>query len=399
MKLDIVFGGWLTAHNGASSVMRCLDDSKESFNNENIDLNLYSLDCWEPRNFQQSNETKRKSIVKSLIENLSIKSSIFSFLLIYLLNIRHSKRIVKYYKSTASSPDTILFHDIYTCYYFLKVNKGFIDRKNIIVVLHTNGETFSMLYRYYPRIKNSIFNVYLKHIENYVINNVGKIGFVSKSSRDLFLSNHDNVKKDNLFYIYNGIEDNYNKVCDHIGIDKIKLVFVGTINERKGQRLLIDAINDMPSCLRKLFDVTFVGDGPLKNSEEERVKKYGLDNIKFIGATNNVHSYLIKSDVLVLSSYDEGLPIAIIEAMRAGLPIISTNVGGIPEMIDNEINGYLIEPCENELKQALMSYAKLSREAKKKMSNESRKTFMHKFSIEKMINGYKDIVRGSNEKS
>lgn len=62
---------------------------------------------------------------------------------------------------------------------------------------------------------------------------------------------------------------------------------------------------------------------------EKGISKY----IDFIGVSNQVENYLLRSDIFMLPSRDEGFPISILEAMRAGLPIISTNIAGIPEMV------------------------------------------------------------------
>lgn len=68
-----------------------------------------------------------------------------------------------------------------------------------------------------------------------------------------------------------------------------------------------------------------------------------------MGNSNQVNDYLTNSDAFILFSKDEGLPISIIEAMRCGLPIISTRIAGIPEMIVEGISGYLVDVDEQQL--------------------------------------------------
>lgn len=72
-------------------------------------------------------------------------------------------------------------------------------------------------------------------------------------------------------------------------------------------------------------------------------------DIYFVGNSNQVNDYLTNSDAFILFSKDEGLPISIIEAMRCGLPIISTRIAGIPEMIVEGISGYLVDVDEQQL--------------------------------------------------
>ena len=66
-------------------------------------------------------------------------------------------------------------------------------------------------------------------------------------------------------------------------------------------------------------------------------------NIKYLGTQNDVRPILSIADIFVLPSLHEGLSIAIIEAMAMNLPIVATNVGGIPEVVENNFNGLLVE--------------------------------------------------------
>jgi glycosyltransferase involved in cell wall biosynthesis len=102
---------------------------------------------------------------------------------------------------------------------------------------------------------------------------------------------------------------------------------------------------------RKKFDFLFaiIGSGPLEQSLRLKVKSLKLeDKIIFTGAIPNAAKYLKAFDVFVLPSEKEGLPYTIIEAMAAGLPIVASRVGGIPEMIKDGVNGFLINPHDPE---------------------------------------------------
>ena len=68
------------------------------------------------------------------------------------------------------------------------------------------------------------------------------------------------------------------------------------------------------------------------------------DKVEFLGLQSNVYPYLNKADVFCLPSEYEGVPMTLIEAMGTGLPIIASNVGGIPDMLVNEENALLVEP-------------------------------------------------------
>src|SRR4029079_10891945 len=86
------------------------------------------------------------------------------------------------------------------------------------------------------------------------------------------------------------------------------------------------------------------GDGPLGPVLREKVRAAGLDaHVSFEGTVSQPEHLLARADLFVLSSLSEGLPVVILEAMAAGLPVISTRVGGVPEVLTPEA-GWLCEP-------------------------------------------------------
>ena len=104
--------------------------------------------------------------------------------------------------------------------------------------------------------------------------------------------------------------------------------------------MLIQAVEEIN---KKHPDVslTILGDGPLKNDLENLIKTKSLENKVFLeGNVQNVEEYFALSDIFALSSSYEGLPLVVLEAMAAGLPIVSTNVGGICDIVSD--NGVLV---------------------------------------------------------
>jgi glycosyltransferase involved in cell wall biosynthesis len=89
--------------------------------------------------------------------------------------------------------------------------------------------------------------------------------------------------------------------------------------------------------------VCIVGDGPLYDSLAEAIEGRGLsDQVFLTGFRDDVPCVLAASDVLVLPSFREGTPRVITEAMASGLPIVATDIAGIPEQVEDEENGYLV---------------------------------------------------------
>ena len=169
----------------------------------------------------------------------------------------------------------------------------------------------------------------------------------------------------------------------------IEICCVASISERKGQRNVIEALKNFGSVIPNVH-FTFIGEGEIRPSLELKVKEYNLENyVTFVGVSNDVESYLSKSDIFMLPSMDEGLPMSIIEAMRAGLPIVSCPVGGIPEMVVTGENGVLIEPSIKGVYEFLSLIDKYDWGY---MSKRSRLTFEQKFTSDKMVVEYCNLL-------
>jgi len=122
------------------------------------------------------------------------------------------------------------------------------------------------------------------------------------------------------------------------------LVCVGRLCEQKGQMLLIEAL---ARVVLKGVDVrlSLIGDGPMRAELEVLVDQYSLhERVEFVGwaSGQSVREALLKSRALVLPSFAEGLPVAIMEACALRRPVITTAIAGIPELIKNGENGWLI---------------------------------------------------------
>ncbi|MCH5180068.1 MAG: glycosyltransferase [Erysipelotrichales bacterium] len=119
------------------------------------------------------------------------------------------------------------------------------------------------------------------------------------------------------------------------------IITVGRMEKEKNQILLLRAFNDFHK-IHNDTKLIIVGDGKLKNDLIDYVTENKLtDYVSFVGSVKDTENYYSMGDVFVLTSIYEGLPMTILEAMACGLPIISTNVGGIPDIVDS--NGILIE--------------------------------------------------------
>jgi colanic acid/amylovoran biosynthesis glycosyltransferase len=128
--------------------------------------------------------------------------------------------------------------------------------------------------------------------------------------------------------------------------DAPRLVNVGRLSEQKGQLLLVEAAAKLRDQGVN-FELVIVGDGPMRAELEQRIDQFGLkEQVRITGFLSNrgVHQELLASRALVLPSFAEGLPVAIMEALALGRPVISTYVAGTPELVESGVNGWLVPP-------------------------------------------------------
>lgn len=119
-----------------------------------------------------------------------------------------------------------------------------------------------------------------------------------------------------------------------------RIICVARLDAQKDHALLLDALA-MVKCLPWVLEL--IGDGPLTNAVQQKTHDLGLgDRVEFSGLCNDVPSRLARSDVFVLTSCWEGLPLSILEAMRAGLPVVASNVGGVSESVTDGVTGFLV---------------------------------------------------------
>ena len=125
----------------------------------------------------------------------------------------------------------------------------------------------------------------------------------------------------------------------NIDIDKPIILFVGNIIKRKNVELLIEAKKEMGIEA----NIVIVGDGPQSKELKEKCEKENIGNVYFTGSRGDVEDIIPSCDLLVLPSLSESFGLVLIEALSCGKPVIGSNVGGIKEIITEDV-GLLIDP-------------------------------------------------------
>ena len=132
------------------------------------------------------------------------------------------------------------------------------------------------------------------------------------------------------------------------GDDPFRLIFVGRLAAVKAQHMLVEAVALLRARGRKV-QLTLVGEGPARPALEKLIGERGLsEEVHLSGACNHdrVADFYRNSDAFVLASFAEGLPVVLMEAMAIELPCVATWIAGIPELINNGVDGLLVPPAE-----------------------------------------------------
>lgn len=141
--------------------------------------------------------------------------------------------------------------------------------------------------------------------------------------------------------VHCGVDPALFKVKSHAGRGE-RLLFVGRLAAVKGLTILLEAIARIDEVI-----LNIAGDGPERSMLEQKARTLGLsERVQFLGyqSQQQVRELLKRTDLFVLSSFAEGVPVVLMEAMAAGVPVIATRIAGIPELIQDGTSGILVSP-------------------------------------------------------
>ena len=168
---------------------------------------------------------------------------------------------------------------------------------------------------------------------------------------------------------------------------KIVVGTVANFYKTKGLEYFIEAIKLLraePAIAHTAFVI--VGDGPERGKLELQIKESGLKNKIFLaGRLPDARKYLAAFDIFVMSSVKEGFPWALLEAMAAKLPVVATNVGAVPEVIEDGKNGFLVEPRKPELLAQKIKELADNEHLRNELGIQAHQTVVLKFDLNKMV--------------
>ncbi|NLE03664.1 MAG: glycosyltransferase family 4 protein [Crenarchaeota archaeon] len=236
-------------------------------------------------------------------------------------------------------------------------------RKNLVCTVHSTwkGEAEAIRNEPYSRLNANekflvSFNWFLRIFEEGMLNRAQKIIAVSEFTK-WELTKYYNISENKIKVIHNGVDINKfkpakdkRKVKIELGFnpDDLAIVSVGRLYARKGLFTLIESI---PSVIKKFKNAKFIISGKGQSREMAKLithsEKLGVkDHIIFTGyfPDEKLPKLYQAADVFAFSTFYEHHPFAVLEALSTGLPVVTTNVGGISETIMDSKNGFMCQP-------------------------------------------------------
>lgn len=372
---------------GINSVVDQFMNNRNEFKKEGIVVKgvIDSRAFFEDIPTRQTIEETHANIKKSRI----YRSFFGNITAVYLHSIRVGESVAKQVERIVDDNDIILFQDPYAAYFFIKRK-----RKNVTIyyMSHAYEDELEQLFINYPYLKNTRIEEKLRYIYSEVYTKSKTIVICKKAEAWVKKFN----PKAEVGVLYNTVKTG-NMICKNVGKhSKLNLVMASSINERKGFDLLIQALKGLSKDYMSKIELHIYGDGPYLDVFQKECRKENYKNIHIYGRVNNPYQNYSDIDVYFMTSKSETLPMGILEAMSCGLPIISTNVGAIDELVIDEYNGKLFMPTldgiTESLKYVIDNYNRLNT-----FGANSKSRFEAVFSNKHWTVCFSNILRNNND--
>lgn len=308
------------------------------------------------------------------------------------LSIKTFKLLLKICKENDVDIVNIHHEDVYLQIYYLLL-KRFCPRIKFIWTIHSCFE------EQYSLNSNKIKNIIIKRLLKKTMVKSNLLISVSNAVKNSY-SNYFRIDKEKFITIYNGTAIRSIRNIEKEKNSKKELLYVGRICEVKGIQNLIKAIHNI--SYKESIHLSIVGDGPERGKMEMLAGKLLFNNtIEFYGKRKNVKEYLNKADIFIYPSiWEEAFGISIIEAMAVGIPVIASKNGGIPEIITDGYDGFLLEDINAEkLSKKIEEVIELINNDEITKIQENARNTAKKFNINNTIEKLEDTYRNLIEQN
>ncbi|AWL11659.1 D-inositol-3-phosphate glycosyltransferase [Saliniradius amylolyticus] len=202
------------------------------------------------------------------------------------------------------------------------------------------------------------------------------------------------IQEDKIHVIYNGVDHSLFSEPKEPPIKRNYFLYVGNLKAAKGVMELLEGFARLSVDPEEPMKLVYLGGGPMLGRLKERARKLGVaGRVEFAGVVPHkaLGPWMQHAKAVVLPSYHEGVPNVVLEAMAAGVPVVATEVGGIPEVLDRELCGLLIPPQDAAaVAKALQGVLKHS------WSSEAIKAYSQRFSWQENRKGLLELLNTSS---
>jgi len=244
------------------------------------------------------------------------------------------------------------------------------------VLLHIHAAEFNIFYDRSPFF-----------VKQFITTILDKSDVIIALSNQWKTDIREKTKNANIIVLYN---PTVIKEIHHNENKKVKVLFMGRLGKRKGTYDIIEAAKYLKN---QDIEINLYGDGEIKEFERLVVDNNLQEKVKINGwiSGGKKDEVFQSADIYVLPSYNEGLPISILEAMAVGLPIISTPVGGIPEAVEDGVSGFLVQAGDCKALATKIDLLASDRHLREKIGQQSYNIASEKFDIRIIINQLQNI--------
>lgn len=259
--------------------------------------------------------------------------------------------------------------------------------------LLSKGKVFHVFFNK-PTKSFSIFKFFESCYDSYLDKKVCFICDSAVNAKELNITRNINQK---VKVVHNGLPIVKPKVYDLVRKQKFTILNVAIFDDRKNQIFLLEALNVLINNGYDDFVLKFIGyeaEAGYLEKMNRTIEKYHLKKyVEILTFTTELNIHYLESDIFVLSSKAESFPVVVLEALRFGLPVVSTNVGGVNEQILDGFNGFLIDSVEPEKMADKIQYFIDNYYLCRTYGANSYKYFLDNFSIQKMKDEYNLIFK------
>lgn len=227
-------------------------------------------------------------------------------------------------------------------------------------------------------------------VDYYILKKKFTVVAVSEAMKKVFVDKWGFIP-DKIKVIHNGIDaSNFFIAKKFFSGTVLHIGTVGRLVPVKGFDLFLEIAKEIRKNVKGI-KFSILGEGPMKDFLKKKAEELGLNGlVEFKGYLNNPLSYYHGLDIFINTSFHEGIPMSILEAMGCGVPVIAAKVGGIPEIIRNGIDGFIVKREKDSFVKVCMNLIS-NRELLFQMSENCKQRIKDYFSAERMAEQYREL--------